>query len=134
MGEDQDISEVAPPEIHEHNDGEGKMTCNNTDSSHLIPDALWEQIMPLLPPELPRPRGGHPRMDDRRAMEAILYVLHTDFKWNQLPRSMGAVTTVRNRFLEWREAGVFQRLWRAGVLTYDELRASFWYGRKRKDC
>jgi transposase len=134
MGEDQDISEVAQPEIHQHNDGEGKMTCNNTDSSHLIPDALWEQIMPLLPPELPRPRGGRPRMDDRKAMEAILYVLRTGFEWKQLPRSMGAVTTVRKRFLEWREAGVFHRLWRVGLLTYDELRASFWYGRKRKDC
>jgi len=110
------------------------MICNNTDDSYLIPDALWEQIELLLPPELPRPRGGHPRMDNRRAMEAILYVLRRGFKWDQLPRSMGAVTTVRNRFLEWRKAGVFQRLWRAGVLTYDELRASFWYGRMRHDC
>jgi putative transposase len=110
------------------------MTCNNTDDSHLIPDDLWEQIEPLLPPELPRTRGGHPRMDNKRAMEAILYVLRADFRWNQLPRSMGAVTTVRNRFLEWREAGVFHRLWRAGLLTYDELRVFFWYGRKRHDC
>jgi len=110
------------------------MTFNNTNGSHLLSDALWEQIEPLLPPELPRLRGGRPRMDNRRAMEAILYVLRTGFKWNQLPRSVGAVTTVRKRFLEWRKAGVFQRLWRAGVLTYDELRASFWYGRKRHDC
>ncbi len=109
------------------------MTYKNTDGSHLISDTLWEQIEPLLPPELPRSRGGRPRMDNRSAMEAILYVLRTDFRWKQLPRSMGAVTTVRNRFQEWRKAGVFQRLWRAGLLTYDELRASFWYGRKRND-
>jgi len=38
-----------------------------------IPDALWEQIEPLLPPELPKPRGGRPRMDNRKAMEAIFY-------------------------------------------------------------
>jgi len=110
------------------------MTRKNINGWRLISDALWEQIEPLLPPELPRPRGGRPQMDSRRAMEAMLYVLRTDFKWNQLPRSMGAVTTVRNRFLEWRKAGVFQRMWRAGLLTYDELRASFWYGRKRDDC
>ena len=109
------------------------MTCSKINGSHLISDELWEHIEPLLPPELPRPRGGHPRMDNRRAMEAVLYVLRAGFRWDQLPRSMGAVTTVRNRFLEWREAGVFQRLWRAGLLTYDELRASFWYGRKRHD-
>jgi putative transposase len=116
------------------NDGEAEMICNNTDGSHVILDALWEQIEPLLPPELPRPVGGHPRMDNRRAMEAILYVLRADFRWDLLPRRMGSATKVQRRFLEWREAGVFQRLWRAGVLTYDELRASFWYGRKRQDC
>ena len=110
------------------------MSCNSTNNPHLMSDALWEQIEPLLPPELPNLRGGHPQMDNRRAMEAILYVLRTGFKWNQLPRGMGAVTTVRKRFLEWRKAGVFQRMWRAGLLTYDELRASFWYGRKRHDC
>jgi transposase len=110
------------------------MTCNNTSASHLVSDVLWEQIKPLLPPELPRPRGGRPQMDNRRAMEAVLYVLRADFRWDLLPRNMGAVTTVRNRFLEWREAGVFQRLWRAGILTYDELRASFWYGRKQHNC
>ena len=110
------------------------MAGKDVNGSYQIPDELWEQMKPLLPPEFPRPRGGHPRMDNRRAMEAILYVLRTGFKWNQLPRNMGAITTVRNRFLEWRKAGVFQRLWRAGLLTYDELRASFWYGRKRHDC
>ena len=109
------------------------MTCNNTNGLYLISDALWEQIEPLLPPELPRSRGGHPRMDNRKAMEAILYVLRRDFQWNQLPRNMGAVTTVRNRFLEWRKTGVFQRMWRVGLLTYDELRTSFWHGRKRHD-
>jgi putative transposase len=107
------------------------MTCNNTNGSHLISDALWERIKPLLPRELPKPRGGRPQMDNQKAMEAILYILRMDFKWDQLPRSMGAITTVRNRFLEWRKAGVFQRMWRADLLTYDELRASFWYGRKR---
>ena len=108
------------------------MTCNNTNASHLVSDVLWEQIKPLLPPELPEFRDGHPRMDDRKAMEAILYILRADFKWNQLPRNMGTTTTVRNRFLEWREAGVFQRMWRAGILTYDEMRSMVWYGKPGK--
>jgi hypothetical protein len=30
-----------------------------------------------------------------------------------------------------REAGVFQRMRRAGLLTYGELRALFWYGTRR---
>jgi len=94
-----------------------------------IPDALWEKIEPLLPPELPKPRTGRPRMDNRKAMEAIFYVLRTKCAWKALPRSLGAKSTVHDRFLEWLKAGVFQRMWQAGVLTYDELRTLVWRGK-----
>ena len=36
----------------------------------LVPDQLWEQIEPLLPP---KPKGGRPMMDNRKAMNAIFY-------------------------------------------------------------
>jgi putative transposase len=91
-----------------------------------ISDALWEQIEPLLPPELPIPRAGRPRMDNRKAMEAIFYVLRNNCAWKALPRSLGAKSTVHDRFREWLKAGVFQRMWQAGVLTYDELRTLVW--------
>jgi len=102
--------------------------ADNGTETYRIPDALWEKIEPLLPPELPRPRGGRPRMDNRKAMEAILYILHTGCKWKAIPRSMGAGSTVQRRFQEWRKAGLFQRMWRAGILTYDEMRSLVWYG------
>jgi putative transposase len=105
------------------------MVDKNINGPYRIPDPLWEQIEPLLPPEFPKLRGGRPRMDNRRAMESILYAFRVGCKWNALPRSLGAPSTVRKRFQEWREAGVFQRMWRAGFLTYNELRAMVWYGR-----
>ena len=41
-----------------------------------IPDELWERIQPLLPPRKSHPLGCHrPRVDDRRAMDAIFFVL-----------------------------------------------------------
>lgn len=98
------------------------------DELYKIPDTVWEQIEPLLPPELPNPRGGRPRMDNRRAMEAILYVFRTGCKWSALPRSMGASSTVYRRFQEWRKSGLFQRMWRRDLLTYEELEAMTWYG------
>ncbi len=107
------------------------MTDKDIDGSHLISDALWERIEPLLPPEIPKTSGGRPRMDNRKVMEAILYVLRTCCKWNSLPRSLGATSTVRRRFLEWRETGMFQRMWQDGVLTYDELRMAVWNGKRR---
>jgi len=42
-----------------------------------LPDPLWNRILPLLPVHTPNPLGGRPRADDRRCMEAILYVLIT---------------------------------------------------------
>jgi transposase len=107
------------------------MQNNNVNDEHRISDAVWEQIEPLLPPVIPNSRGDRLRMDDRRAMEAILYALHVvDLKWTSLPRSLGSPNTIRKRFLEWRKAGVFERMWRSDLLTYDELRTLFWHGRR----
>lgn len=43
----------------------------------LVSDALWTRIAPLLPPEPPKPKGGRPRVNDRAALNGILYVLRT---------------------------------------------------------
>jgi len=66
----------------------------------------------LLSPSIRRKKkkkAGRPRMDDRKAMSAIFFVLRTGCQWNALPRSLGASSTVHDRFQEWRKAGVFKR-------------------------
>ena len=105
------------------------MSSREINESYQISDQLWEQIEPLLPPELPKPKGGRPRIDNRKVMEAILYVFRISHRWSALPDGLGSPGTVRKRFQEWRETGVFQRMWRAGLLTYEELRAMVWYGK-----
>jgi len=41
------------------------------DDGWRLPDELWEQMEPLLPPRKPHPLGGHnPRVSDRAAMDA----------------------------------------------------------------
>ena len=94
--------------------------CPDVALEYQIPDALWERIRPLLPEPKPKKKAGRPRMDDRRAMTAIFYVARTGCQWKALPRSLGASSTVHDRFQEWREAGVFARMWQAGLLEYDE--------------
>ena len=59
-------------------------------------------------------------MDDRKAMSAIFYVLRTGCQWNALPRSLGASSTVHDRFQEWRKAGVFKQMWIDGLAMYDK--------------
>lgn len=89
------------------------------DEQWRIPDPLWERIEPLLPEERPHPKGGRPWMPAREAMDAIFYVLRTGCQWKALPRSLGAGSTVHDRFQAWEEAGVFRRLWQAGLIEFD---------------
>jgi len=97
------------------------------DEKYQIPDELWKRMRPLLPPppkKKNKDRPGRPRMDDRRAMNAIFYVLRTGCQWNALPRSLGASSTVHDRFQWWRELGVFERMWKEALMKYDQKRDS----------
>src|SRR5690242_12619567 len=78
----------------------------------LVSDALWEVIAPLLPPELPKPKGGRPRIPDRAALTGILFVLQTGIPWEYLPQEMGCGSGVTcwRRLREWQQADVWQRL------------------------
>lgn len=59
-------------------------------------------------------------MDDRKALNAIFYVLRTGCQWNALPRCLGASSTVHDRFQLWVEQGVFERMWELGLEQYAE--------------
>jgi transposase len=92
------------------------------------PDALWAQIEPLLPPRKPHPLGCHnPRVDDRRAMDAIFFRLRTGCQWNALSATgICSSSSAHRRFQEWRAAGVFRELWRRGLTEYDALKGIDW--------
>jgi putative transposase len=65
-------------------------------------------------------------MDDRQAPEAIFYVLRTGCQWKALPRSLGAASTVHDRCQKWQRAGVFAKLWQAGLLQYEAAVGLHW--------
>lgn len=92
------------------------------DPRFLPPESLWLAVEPLLPQPKPRPRGGRPPMPDRDAFFAIFYILRTGIQWKALPRSLGAASTVHDRFQAWRRAGVFERLWASGLVEFDTER------------
>jgi len=86
----------------------------------LVPDALWERIQPLLPPEPPKPEGGRPRVPDRACLAGILFVLRTGIQWQMLPQEMGCGCgmTCWRRLRDWQTAGVWEKLHEA---LLDEL-------------
>jgi transposase len=81
----------------------------------LLPDALWERIAPLLPPP-PKPkrpdRPGRKRIDDRRCLLGILFVLKTGIHWEDLPAELGrgCGMTCWRRLSHGTEAGVWPKL------------------------
>nr|CUV12701.1 conserved protein of unknown function [Ralstonia solanacearum] len=42
-----------------------------------ISNELWKALQPLLPVVKPSAKGGRPRVDDRAALNGILFALHT---------------------------------------------------------
>ena len=78
----------------------------------LLPDGLWAEIAPLLPPEPAKPKGGRPRRSDRAALMGILFVLRSGTPWELLPREMGCGSgmTCWRRLRDWQKAGVWDRL------------------------
>lgn len=78
-----------------------------------VRDELWEVVEPLLPEQSPKPQGGRPRVEDRVAFGAIVFVLVTGIAWRHLPQELGcSAATAHRRLGEWQQAGVFARLHR----------------------
>ena len=102
------------------------MTTRKIGRDYEIYDELWKKIEPLIPPPKPKKKAGRPRKDDRKMMTAIFYILRTGCQWKTLPRSLGAPSTVHDRFQEWREAGLFEAMWKAGLMEYDMKKGIEW--------
>ena len=73
----------------------------------------------LLLPEWPHPKGRYPWTPARQVLDGIFYRLRTGCQSKALPRSLGAPSTIHDRFQEWTAARVFERLWQAldGAMT-----------------
>ena len=78
-----------------------------------VSDELWTVIEPLLPRVERRSRHpGRKRLDDRKVLQGILFVLHTGISWEHLPQELGfgSGMTCWRRLAEWQAAGVWQGL------------------------
>lgn len=80
-----------------------------------LSDFEWTAIEPHLPN---KPRGV-PRVDDRRVLNGILWVLRSGAPSADVPARYGPPTTIYNRFDRWRKAGVWDRLMDAITKAYD---------------
>jgi transposase len=70
---------------------------------------LSDEEWALLEPLLPRSRKSA-RVDDRKIVNAIFYVLRTGMPWRDLPARYGPYTTAYNRFNRWSRRGIWKRI------------------------
>jgi transposase len=78
---------------------------------HELTEEAWQKIEPLLPQRTTR--RGRPGLSDREMVNAMLYRAKTGTPWRDLPERYGNWKTVYSRWLRWRDAGVWQRIWEA---------------------
>ena len=53
---------------------------------------------------------GIPRVDDRRIVSGIIFVIRSGLRWRDAPAAYGPHKTIYNRFIRWSRLGVFNRI------------------------
>ena len=74
----------------------------------MLRDDQWERIEQLLPGKA-TDRGVTAR-DNRRFVEAVLWIMRTGSPWRDLPEELGHWHRTFVRFSRWREKGVWERV------------------------
>ena len=74
----------------------------------MLSDSQWARIAELLPGKL-TDKGGR-AADNRRFVEAVLYIARTGCPWRDLPKELGNWHSVYVRFARWEQYGVWNRV------------------------
>lgn len=77
-------------------------------------DLIWlsDKQMKRIEPFFPLSHGV-PRVDDRRVISGIIFVLRNGLRWRDAPADYGPAKTIYNRFVRWSRLGVFNRIFAA---------------------
>jgi len=92
----------------------------------LLTEAQWEKIRPLLPKPRQRPKGGRPRVNDRKVLEGILWILRSGARWCDLPEEFPSPSTCWRRLRDWEEQEVWVNIWRAFLSELNERQQLNW--------
>ena len=74
-------------------------------------DLIWlsEAQMRRIEPYFPLSHGV-PRVDDRKVISGIVFVIRNGLRWRDAPKAYGPHKTIYNRFVRWSRLGVFNRI------------------------
>jgi len=76
----------------------------------ILSDEQWERVAPLLPGKVGDP--GRCGEDNRRFLEAVLWIARTGSPWRDLPAGFGKWNSVFKRFRRWAVKGVLAAIFK----------------------
>jgi transposase len=71
----------------------------------------WERLKDFVPGGRRGKRG--PRSDNRRFLNALLWMARSGGRWRDLPQRLGDYRTVKRRYYRWIEMGVLEAIFEA---------------------
>lgn len=71
----------------------------------LLSESQMRRIAPYFPLS-----HGVPRVDDRRVVSGIVFVIRNGLRWRDAPHGYGPHKTIYNRFVRWSRLGVFDKI------------------------
>ncbi len=80
-------------------------------------DDQWERLKEFVPGGRKGKRG--PRTDNRRFLNALLWMARSGARWRDLPEQLGDYGTVKRRYYRWIEMGVLDGILAALALEAD---------------
>ena len=74
-------------------------------------DLFWLSVaqMRKIEPYFPLSHGVA-RVDDRRVISGIIFVIRNGLRWRDAPKDYGPHKTIYNRFIRWSRLGVFNKI------------------------
>ena len=91
-----------------------------------VDDVLWSKVESVLEEHDPPARFGPDRVDQRKALDGVIYRMRSGVQWNHLPGEFGDDASVHRTFQRWVKRGVLGRVWGKLVEECDELRGVDW--------
>jgi transposase len=91
-----------------------------------VDDRLWDKVETILEEHDPPAHFGPARIDQRKALDGVIYRMRSGIQWNQLPKEFGDDASVHRTFQRWIKRGVIGHLWALLVEACEELGGVDW--------
>jgi len=91
-----------------------------------VNDELWNIIQPILDELDPASHTGRHRIDQRAALNGIIYQMRSGCQWNHLPKQFGDDSSVHRTFQRWVKKGILELIWATLIEDCQELGGVDW--------